>query len=73
MQLLWVLFFVCSAVTIRAQYDYGRVIGDSLFFYEVQRTGRLPSNNRVPWRSDSMLDDKGDNGLDLTGGYFDGK
>ncbi len=54
-------------------YDYGKVIHASLLFYEAQRSGKLPANNRIPWRGDSMLDDKGDNGEDLTGGYFDGK
>lgn len=41
-------------------------------FYEAQRSGRLPANNRIPWRGDAMLDDKGNNGEDLTGGFFDG-
>jgi endoglucanase len=52
-------------------YDYGKVIHASLLFYEAQRSGKLPADNRIPWRGDSMLDDKGDNGEDLTGGYFD--
>ncbi|KAI8987553.1 Six-hairpin glycosidase-like protein [Mycotypha africana] len=43
----------------------------SLWFYEAQRSGKLPSNNRVPWRSDSALDDGKDNNVDLTGGYYD--
>lgn len=40
-------------------------------FYEAQRTGKLPATNRISWRGDSMLMDKGSNGEDLTGGYFD--
>ena len=28
---------------------------------------------RVKWRKDSALDDRGKNGEDLTGGYYDGK
>jgi len=54
-------------------YDYGKVLHASLLFYEAQRSGKLPADNRIHWRGDSMLDDKGDNGEDLTGGYFDGK
>ncbi len=27
---------------------------------------------RVKWRKDSTLNDRGNNGEDLTGGYFDG-
>ena len=54
-----------------AKYDYGTVIRASLLFYEAQRAGKLPANNRIGWRGDSMLMDKGNNGEDLTGGYFD--
>lgn len=58
---------------LAAEYDYGKVLGASTLFYEAQRTGKLPADNRVKWRGDSFLDDKGDGGEDLTGGYFDGK
>jgi hypothetical protein len=54
-------------------YNYSEVIGLSLLFYEAQRTGVLPSTNRIPWRGDSFVTDIGQNGEDLTGGYFDGK
>jgi endoglucanase len=57
---------------VKQGYNYGEVLGLSILFYEAQRTGRLPANNRIPFRGDSMLDDKGSNGEDLTGGYFDG-
>ncbi|PIL36910.1 hypothetical protein GSI_00600 [Ganoderma sinense ZZ0214-1] len=46
-------------------------LGDLLYFYDAQRSGKLPSNNRVPWRNDSALDDGKDVGLDLTGGFYD--
>ncbi|KAI9321243.1 Six-hairpin glycosidase-like protein [Dichotomocladium elegans] len=42
-----------------------------MWFYEAQRSGKLPSNNRVPWRSDSALEDGSDHNVDLTGGYYD--
>ncbi len=54
-------------------YDYNKVLHASLLFYEAQRSGKLPKDNRIHWRGDSMLDDKGNDGEDLTGGYFDGK
>lgn len=56
-----------------AGYDYKRVLHLSLLFYEAQRSGHLPPNNRIPWRGDSALDDRGQNGEDLTGGYYDGE
>ena len=58
----------CSA----ERYDYGRVLELSNLFYEAQRSGDLPDDNRVPWRGDSSLNDQGQNGEDLTGGYHDG-
>ncbi|XP_046610202.1 endoglucanase E-4-like [Neodiprion virginianus] len=51
--------------------DYFEVLERSLLFYEAQRSGRLPKNNRIPWRGDSGLEDRGQNGEDLTGGYYD--
>jgi len=51
--------------------DYARHIELSLLFYEAQRSGPLPENNRVYWRHDSMLDAGEDNNVDLTGGYYD--
>merc|ERR1711971_417700 len=51
--------------------NYGEALRLSLLFYEAQRSGELPSDNRVPWRGDSSLGDIGNNGEDLTGGYHD--
>lgn len=52
--------------------NYKEVIHKSLLFYEAQRSGYLPSNNRVEWRKDSALIDGSDVNIDLTGGYYDG-
>ena len=41
-----------------AKYEYGEVLNLSLLFYEAQRSGKLPADNRVPWRGDSALDDE---------------
>ena len=49
----------------RAKYDYGSVIADSLLFYEAERSGKLPENNRIPWRGDSAMGDA------VVGGYYD--
>jgi len=58
------------AVVAKSQ-DYARHIELSLLFYEAQRSGKLPENNRIYWRHDSMLDAGADHGIDLTGGYYD--
>ncbi|XP_049834818.1 endoglucanase A-like [Schistocerca gregaria] len=53
-------------------YDYSEVIQKSLLFYQAERTGKLSGMDpSLYWRKDSCLDDKGQNGEDLTGGYFD--
>ncbi|XP_038057262.1 endoglucanase 4-like [Patiria miniata] len=57
--------------TSSAPYDYAEVIHKSILFYEAQRSGPLPPDNRIHWRSDSTLNDMGINGEDLTGGWFD--
>jgi outer membrane biosynthesis protein TonB len=53
------------------KFNYGEALQKSLFFYDAQRSGKLPANNRVSWRGDSALQDGSDVGLDLSGGYYD--
>uniref|UniRef100_H2Z0W9 Endoglucanase n=1 Tax=Ciona savignyi TaxID=51511 RepID=H2Z0W9_CIOSA len=57
--------------TFSVRHDYGEVLRKSLLFYEAQRSGKLPANNRVLWRKSAFVDDRGLNGEDLSGGYFD--
>ncbi|KAF9423030.1 hypothetical protein BGZ76_003708 [Entomortierella beljakovae] len=51
--------------------EYVKLLDYSLLFYEAQRAGRLPADQRVKWRNNSVLNDGRDVGLDLSGGYFD--
>ena len=60
-----------SATVAPSPYSYDDVLHKSILFYEAQRSGKLPANNRVSCRKDSALGDKGDNGEDLTGGWYD--
>ncbi|XP_077869188.1 endoglucanase E-4-like [Saccoglossus kowalevskii] len=60
-----------DTVSLKTSYDYSEVIHKSILFYEAQRSGVLPETNRIPYRGDSALDDKGVNGEDLTGGWYD--
>ncbi|KAJ0971128.1 hypothetical protein J5N97_019087 [Dioscorea zingiberensis] len=43
----------------------------SILFFEGQRSGKLPSTQRMTWRKDSALQDGHDIRVDLTGGYYD--
>ena len=63
---------VCSPA-VGSKYNYDDVLMKSILFYEAQRSGKLPDNNRIPWRGDSALQDQGLNGEDLTGGWYDGE
>ena len=51
--------------------QWSTLLGNLLYFYEAQRSGRLPSTKRVSWRNDSAVNDGSDVGLDLSGGYYD--
>lgn len=53
-------------------FDYALALQLSTLFYEAQRSGAIP-DAKVPWRGDSALSDGSDNGLDLSGGWYDGK
>lgn len=51
--------------------NYGEALQKALYFYEAQRAGRMPANNRVEWRGDATITDGADIGVDLSGGWFD--
>ena len=51
--------------------DYAEVLQRSMFFYEAQQAGPLSPENRVSWRADAGMSDGSDQGIDLTGGWFD--
>ena len=63
--------YVAGAADMK--YNYAEVLQKSILFYEAQRSGRLPADNRIPWRGDSALQDHGAGGEDLTGGWYDGE
>ncbi|MFD7659574.1 glycoside hydrolase family 9 protein [Actinosynnema sp. NPDC059797] len=52
-------------------FNYGEALQKSIWFYDAQRSGDLPADNRVSWRGDSALQDGRDVGLDLSGGFYD--
>jgi chitodextrinase len=51
-------------------YNYGEALQKAIWFYDAQRLGDLPANNRVSWRGDAFMNDR-DGTLDLTGGFAD--
>ncbi|WJZ90385.1 hypothetical protein VitviT2T_009532 [Vitis vinifera] len=54
-----------------ARHNYRDALTKSILFFEGQRSGRLPSNQRMTWRRDSGLSDGAAMHVDLVGGYYD--
>lgn len=48
------LSLFCSAFTSQ---DYSNALEKSILFFEGQRSGKLPSNQRLTWRGDSGQSD----------------
>ena len=53
------------------KYDYSEVIHKSILFFEAQRAGPQPANNRILWRGDAGLHDGCDVGANLSKGCLD--
>lgn len=48
-----------------AGHDYGQALSKSILFFEAQRSGYLPHNQRVTWRANSGLNDGKASGVSL--------
>ncbi|XP_062192775.1 endoglucanase 20-like [Phragmites australis] len=51
--------------------NYHGSLAKAILFFEGQRSGRLPANQRVKWRGNSALTDGQGENVNLTGGYYD--
>ncbi|KAJ6347220.1 hypothetical protein OIU76_003837 [Salix suchowensis] len=51
--------------------DYADALEKSILFFEGQRSGKLPLNQRLTWRGDSGLSDGSAYHVNLVGGYYD--
>ncbi|KAK1321674.1 Endoglucanase 5 [Acorus calamus] len=49
--------FLLSLNLAEAGFDYGEALEKSLLFFEAQRSGKLPPDQRIEWRGDSGLRD----------------
>ncbi|KAJ6701847.1 ENDOGLUCANASE [Salix koriyanagi] len=65
------LFLLLCLPFSLAGHDYGQALSKSILFFEAQRSGYLPHDQRVTWRSNSGLNDGKASGVDLVGGYYD--
>jgi len=65
------MFLLCTDSAMK--YNYRQALKLSVLFFDAQRSGKLPADNPIPWRQDSALEDGSDVGIDLSGGWYDGK
>ncbi|CAO3653110.1 unnamed protein product [Mucor fragilis] len=63
--------FTLSPTVQNPSPEYVKLLNHSILFFEAQRSGELPDDNRVLWRHDSALTDGSDVDHDLSGGYYD--
>uniref|UniRef100_A0A7N0ZXN9 Endoglucanase n=1 Tax=Kalanchoe fedtschenkoi TaxID=63787 RepID=A0A7N0ZXN9_KALFE len=52
-------------------FDYLDALDKSLLFFEAQRSGKLPGDQRIKWRGDSATQDGYPQRVNLVGGYYD--
>ncbi|KAF8077097.1 hypothetical protein N665_1062s0017 [Sinapis alba] len=69
--LVIILFCIFMAFQSLEALDYGDALNKSILFFEGQRSGKLPVNQRVTWRADSALSDGTPDNVNLIGGYYD--
>ncbi|KAK4761528.1 hypothetical protein SAY87_029412 [Trapa incisa] len=68
---LFLLLTCLAPLLASAGHDYRQALTKSILFFEAQRSGYLPRNQRITWRANSGLNDGKASGVDLVGGYYD--
>ncbi|CAI0404434.1 unnamed protein product [Linum tenue] len=71
MLILGMAIAMAAQTVASLSHNYGDALSKSILFFEGQRSGKLPPNQRMTWRKDSGLRDGYEIGVDLTGGYYD--
>ncbi|MQL94017.1 hypothetical protein Taro_026669 [Colocasia esculenta] len=69
--LLLLLLLAAAGLSTCAPHDYLDALSKSILFFEGQRSGVLPPDQRLTWRGHSGLSDGYEAGVDLVGGYYD--
>ncbi|CAK8539345.1 unnamed protein product [Lathyrus sativus] len=59
------------SINSSANYNYADALDKAILFFEGQRSGKLPKDQRVKWRGDSALSDGKSQNVNLVGGYYD--
>ncbi|KAK3029061.1 hypothetical protein RJ639_040113 [Escallonia herrerae] len=69
--LLCLLLFARFRLYQSSYLEYGEALSKCILFFEGQRSGYLPHDQRMTWRANSGLGDGSTVNVDLTGGYYD--
>ncbi|KAG7016779.1 Endoglucanase 8, partial [Cucurbita argyrosperma subsp. argyrosperma] len=69
--ILLLLLLLLLSPPAAAQHDYYDALHKCILFFEGQRSGKLPPDQRLKWRHDSAIHDGASIGIDLSGGYYD--
>ncbi|KAL6543306.1 hypothetical protein OROHE_010826 [Orobanche hederae] len=68
---IFLLIILLTTLPFSQSFNYRDALSKSLLYFEAQRSGHLPYNQRVTWRHHSGLTDGLEQGVDLVGGYYD--
>lgn len=64
------LFLFTLLPTTTQAFDYADALSKSLLYFEAQRSGRLPYNQRVTWRDHSGLTDGLEQGVSSNSEHY---
>lgn len=62
---LFVILGLMAMLGTVASHNYADALTKSILFFEGQRSGKLPQDQRMTWRKDSALNDGADIGVSL--------
>ncbi|CAN8276619.1 unnamed protein product [Cochlearia groenlandica] len=68
---LFLLNILVPIISTASSHDYSDALKKSILFFEGQRSGYLPKDQRMTWRRDSAVNDGKNLNVDLVGGYYD--
>ncbi|KAK1276443.1 Endoglucanase 3 [Acorus gramineus] len=71
LQLSLLLCCIFVGAHVEGLSNYSDALAKSILYFQGQRSGRLPPDQRIKWRSHSGLNDGSLSQVDLTGGYYD--
>ena len=60
-----IIILLCDHLSCIKEYE--SALEKSMLFYQAQRSGKLGPENKITWRKDAHVDDKGKEGEDLSG------